>query len=446
MSGFIDTPMGVRAIGARTDSGGSGVTDISAEEDRFANIFVSEGYIAPADAFAPVPDASWNIDIGSGTAKTDYYVIEGQGVGQSTYLVRLDQAGDTVTIDAADLSNPRYDEIYLVVMDNAYDASGLSLPRLAVREGTPGASPTLPGPDAGWLAYAQLAQIYVPAGASDITETTVTDLRIQSQSNVDVPTLEGNVAAAFATAGHDHDATYAPLMHVGSGTGHPEAGASDGMMSAADKLKLNAIEASADVNLTPTELRTQLKTVDGSGSGLDADLLDGSSLSAFSAVGSYHDGIYYTISELNALLSNKAGRPAHVYAYRATSDVDLASAVEASPQLNAEYEDDWSGHPGSAGYIQNGVVPGYYLIEAQVEFEGHASGYRRIRIHKSGIGDQAYAKTAGLSGGNWLHAATPALIRTGETVVLWIYQNSGATLAYKKDTTWLKMTFLGETP
>jgi len=44
--------------------------------------------------------------------------------------------------------------------------------------------------------------------------------------------------------------------------------------------KLNAVEADADVNMTAAELLTAIKTVDGSGSGLDADKLDGLEVSA----------------------------------------------------------------------------------------------------------------------------------------------------------------------
>jgi len=43
------------------------------------------------------------------------------------------------------------------------------------------------------------------------------------------------------------------------------------------KTKLDAVESGAEVNMTPTELLTAIKTVDGTGSGLDSDLLDGMS-------------------------------------------------------------------------------------------------------------------------------------------------------------------------
>ncbi len=66
--------------------------------------------------------------------------------------------------------------------------------------------------------------------------------------------------------------------HTGAGgSAHADviAGGADGFMTGADKTKLDGIEASADVNDTPAELLAAIKTVDGSGSGLDADVLDG---------------------------------------------------------------------------------------------------------------------------------------------------------------------------
>ena len=48
-----------------------------------------------------------------------------------------------------------------------------------------------------------------------------------------------------------------------------------GVMSAADKTKLDGIEAGATGDQTASEILTLRKTVDGSGSGVDADLLDG---------------------------------------------------------------------------------------------------------------------------------------------------------------------------
>ena len=445
MSGFTDTTMGVRAIGTRTDSGGSGVTDISAEEDRFANIFVSEGYISPVAAFAPVADTSWNIDIGSGTTKADYYVVEGQGVSQGNYLVRLDQAGDVVTISPADLSNPRIDEIYLVVMDNAYDASGLVLPRLAVREGDPAPVPALPGPDPSWLAYAILGTVSVPAGAADITEATVVDVRIQSQSTVDAPTLEGNAAAAFATAGHNHDSLYAGIAHVGSTTGHPAAtGSVDGMMSAADKSKLNAIETGAEDNLSAAEILALLVTVDGSGSGIDADLLDGSGSSTFIVASHNHDGTHYTTSEVDALVSTKAFEVLQVDVDRRLDSL-TASGFEGSPLLDDQNHLDWPGHTILDGFILDGQV-GFYLVESQVVFHASSGGdLRQIRLHHNEDGNVAFGREAPMTGGQATYVSCQTVVYMDGTdrITMYIYQDSGANLGVSGVTEWLKLTYLG---
>lgn len=48
-----------------------------------------------------------------------------------------------------------------------------------------------------------------------------------------------------------------------------------GLMSGTDKTKLNGIETGATADMTAAEILTAIKTVDGAGSGLDADLLDG---------------------------------------------------------------------------------------------------------------------------------------------------------------------------
>ena len=59
---------------------------------------------------------------------------------------------------------------------------------------------------------------------------------------------------------------------------------SEGAFVDGDKTKLDGIEAGATVDQTASEILTAIKTVDGSGSGLDADLLDG------------QQGSYYAVS------------------------------------------------------------------------------------------------------------------------------------------------------
>lgn len=74
-----------------------------------------------------------------------------------------------------------------------------------------------------------------------------------------------------------------------------------GVMSATDKTKLDGIEAGATGDQTANEILTSLKTVDGSGSGLDADLLDG------------QEGVYYlNASNINAGTIDDARLPATI--------------------------------------------------------------------------------------------------------------------------------------
>ncbi len=60
--------------------------------------------------------------------------------------------------------------------------------------------------------------------------------------------------------------------------------AARGAMSAADKAKLDGIESGATADQTAQEILDALKTVDGPGSGLDADLLDGLTAADFASI------------------------------------------------------------------------------------------------------------------------------------------------------------------
>lgn len=90
-----------------------------------------------------------------------------------------------------------------------------------------------------------------------------------------------NIESHKADTANPHQVTAAqagaaPESHVGAGgSEHPAATtAVAGFMSATDKSKLNGIEAGATGDQTAAEILAAIKTVDGSGSGLDADLLD----------------------------------------------------------------------------------------------------------------------------------------------------------------------------
>jgi hypothetical protein len=82
-------------------------------------------------------------------------------------------------------------------------------------------------------------------------------------------------------------------------------GTNAGLFLPAEKTKLSGIEAGAEVNDSAAEILTKLLTVDGPGSGLDADTLDGLSSAAFAlALGA--DDNYVTDAE-KVKLSNLSG-------------------------------------------------------------------------------------------------------------------------------------------
>lgn len=204
-----DTTMSVAAVGSRTDSSGSAATDFTAEEARLPNIFWEQGYIEPANAFKVQAQASpdMTVKVGSGTSKVDHYLVEGTASGQGNYLVRLDVSSVNVTIGAADASQPRTDEIYLYVADNAYDASSRVLPRLGYRKGDLGGA--APGPDSNWDAYVLLATVDVAAGVTTITNSDITDERAEATSKLGISgwpigasrefVLESDVGASSTT-------------------------------------------------------------------------------------------------------------------------------------------------------------------------------------------------------------------------------------------------------
>ena len=98
----------------------------------------------------------------------------------------------------------------------------------------------------------------------------------QDMSNVPAATavIDGKMTAAQAA---DLIAAKAGIdAHIGNTTGHPiVTTGDDGFMSAADKIKLKDIEALATGDQSGTEILAALLPVDGAGSLLDADFVDG---------------------------------------------------------------------------------------------------------------------------------------------------------------------------
>ncbi len=64
------------------------------------------------------------------------------------------------------------------------------------------------------------------------------------------------------------------------------------ILTSTERTKLAGIETAATADQTASEILTAIKTVDGTGTGLDADLLDGKHASDFSLTTHNHSGTY----------------------------------------------------------------------------------------------------------------------------------------------------------
>lgn len=167
------------ALQARTDTAGAAVDDIDGEDSRLVLEVIDPGVVAPTNGYQVLENSpqGMSVLVGSGTAESDVAVIAGTAAGQGKYLARNQDAATVVTLAAADASNPRIDEIYVIVQDNQYDSSARVLPRIGYREGDPSVSPSAPGPDGAWTAYLLLATIQVGAAVSLIENADITDNR-----------------------------------------------------------------------------------------------------------------------------------------------------------------------------------------------------------------------------------------------------------------------------
>ena len=153
----------------------------------------------------------------------------------------------------------------------------------------------------------------------------------------------------------------------GNGTLHSVAtGALAGFMAAADKSKLDGIESGAKDDLTATEILNLINTVDGAGSGLDADLLDGQH-SAWHVARVNHTGtqLMATISDAGALalldsinqtlLDTAAVGRGELKTTTSSSSVTLSFDSAGSRSLTGGTYSMWTASATNSGTVDEGI-------------------------------------------------------------------------------------------
>ena len=102
----------------------------------------------------------------------------------------------------------------------------------------------------------------------------------------------------------------------------------------ADNTKLDGIEAGATADQTAAEILASLKTVDGSGSGLDADLLDGQSGAYYRNATNLNAGTINDARLPNSISSNITGNAATATKLATARTISLSGDVTGSTTFN----------------------------------------------------------------------------------------------------------------
>lgn len=163
-----------------------------AENDRLTTqaLWATTGIINPASlAVTPNSPVGMSVIVADGWAA----VVGTTQPDMGTYVAYND-APVTLTITTANPTNPRIDLICLTINDSYYSGVTDNVV-FQVIAGTPAGSPVVPSLPANSIA---LAQINVPAAATTILNSNISDLRVLATTNVPA---QGDISEVIAGAG-----------------------------------------------------------------------------------------------------------------------------------------------------------------------------------------------------------------------------------------------------
>lgn len=166
-----------------------------AENDRLTTqaLWATTGIISPSSlAVTPNSPAGMSVRVASGWAAIVGTIQPNMG----TYVAYND-ATVTLTVAAANPSNPRIDLVCVTVNDSYYTGS-LDNVVIQIIAGTPASSPVAPATPANSIA---LAQVAVAAGALSITSGNITDERVVVTTNLPIGDITSVTAGTGLTGG-----------------------------------------------------------------------------------------------------------------------------------------------------------------------------------------------------------------------------------------------------
>ncbi len=212
-----------------------------------------------------------------------------------------------------------------------------------------------------------------------ITGTAWTAANDGSGSGLDADLLDGQHAAAFATSGHHHDAAYVN-----------------------DNANEIGNQDVPDAALAPAKITGTAWTAanDGSGSGLDADLLDGQHSTAFAAANHNHDALYYTQSQSDARFVNVTGDAMSASASTPVLSVANTSTGAASHGIESSTASTASGAAGVRGVagLSGVTISGRHGVSGQSD-----TGKGVVGVSRDSYGTYGYSlNSSGVRGeGQW---------------------------------------------
>lgn len=211
---------------------------------------------------------------------------------------------------------------------------------------------------------------------------------------MDIDTLDGQHGSFYQNADNLNAGTLPAARFNDTAHGNRSSGALhavvttlvNGFMSSADKSKLNGIEASAKDDQTASEILALLRTVDGAGSSLNADLLDGLNSTYFAPIASPNFSGTPLINGVPIMNDNDRMIGFLKLYNSATTNITATSIIVSTATVaSLTVAADSSSFFTSSTGRYTPTVAGWYRIGIRFDIAGDAGAYGSTSILRDGV-------------------------------------------------------------